>query len=525
MRKNKIFIVIISILMLATVSCTDFLVQDPQSSMTSSQVFDKVENIDPYILGLYKQWREVHKGRGGIYYGTDEASLGGVQARDNSERRALDSYNVLLNSSNGIVLYEWTNRYKVIAGAAIAIQALKPREGESDEINKLLAEASLLRAANYFELVMTWGSVPLIDYDKIDEYGTARQPLSLLFPFIEEDLNTAIKYLPEPNDPSYTNLARATKPLAQALLGKLYLYAPENSGFRDYEKAKVQFEAIYNNPYFGGTGASTYENILDVYQQGTPDYNKEMIYAFQFSNVRNDNSGAQWDVGSRAVAVATSVEAIAYFSGFDHLLPTEYCYKMQADGGLWEEGDVRKDMSIRYDFNYNGKQPELIGYCYGDELDPHIKKFEDPRTEAQGLNTWYSGKNIPYIRFSDVVLCYAECLFKTGKQAEGITLINMIVRRRAFNGRITSEQKWPTSMGDDEFMTKLLDERLRELCFEGWRKMDLIRTGKLNDYVSTRNKWAMDASNIQDTHKLWPIPLDEINKNSDMGIEDQNTGY
>ena len=525
MIKNKNTIILFITLLLAS-SCSDFLDQDPQSSMTSTQVFSKTENIEPYILGLYTKWREVHKGRGGIYYGTDEAALGGVQARDNAERRGLDAYTDMMNSTNSIVLEEWTNRYTVIAGAAVAIQALKPREGEDDEINKLLAEACFLRAANYFELILTWGEVPLIDYDKIDEYGTAKQPLETIFPFIEEDFLTAIKYLPDPADPGYTDFRRATKPLAQALLGKLYLYVPESSGFRDYTKAKEQFQAVYDNPYYGGTGASDYENIFDVYQQGTADYNREMVYAFQFSNVRGDNSAAQWDMGSRAVSVMTSVEAIAYFAGFDHLLPTAYCYSDKADGGIWEEGDVRKDLSIRYDFTYNGKTPELIGYCYGDELDPHVKKFEDPRTEEKGLNTWHSGKNIPFIRFSDVVLCYAECLYKTGEQADAITMINLIVRRRAFGGRITSDQKWSTTMGEQEFMTNLLEERLRELCFEGWRKMDLVRTNKVQEYVPTRNKWVQESGSvIQDFNMYWPIPLDEINKNSDMDVDDQNPGY
>ena len=431
----------------------------------------------------------------------------------------------MMNSTNSIVLSEWTSRYNVIAGAAIAIKELKPREGESDDINKLLAEACFLRAANYFELALIWGGVPLIDYDLMGQYGTARQPLNILYPFIISDFEMAIKYLPEPGDASYTDHRRATKPLAQALLGKLYLYAPENSGLRDYAKALDLFKAVYENSYYNGVGATDYANIFDVDQQATADYNHEMVYAFQFSNVRNDNSGAEWDMGSRAVAVMTSVEAIAYFAGFDHLLPTEYCYNMKADGGLWEDGDLRKDLSIRYDFTYNGKQPELIGYCYGDELDPHVKKFEDPRTEEQGLNTWYSGKNIPFIRFSDVVLCYAECLYMTGSTSDAINMINMIVRRRAFGGRITSDQKWPTSMGQDEFISNLLDERLRELCFEGWRKLDLLRFNKVSEYTLERNKWAKDAASYQDFNTLWPIPLDEINKNSDMDLEDQNTGY
>ena len=75
--KNINLVLFLLMLTFSMVSCSDdFLDQGPQSTMPSEQVFSKVENIDPYMLGLYNQWRSIHKGRGGIYYGTDEAALG-----------------------------------------------------------------------------------------------------------------------------------------------------------------------------------------------------------------------------------------------------------------------------------------------------------------------------------------------------------------------------------------------------------------------------------------------------------------
>lgn len=525
---KKYIVILISVMCIST-GCSDFLEQGPKSFMTAEQMFSKPENTNSYIKGLYKQWRDAHRERAGIYLGVDEMALGGVQARDKAELRALDTYSAALSSTNGNVLTQWTERYKVAAGAASVIQVLEPTEEANDSLsNSLLGEACFLRAANYFELVNVWGAVPLVDFNKQDLYGNKRQPVDVVYEFIEKDLKTAIKYLPDPANPNYTDKSRATKSVAQALLGKLYLYADINCSYRDYEKAAEQFKAVYENPYYGGTGASNYENIFDAYMEDGIDQQREFIYAFRFSNSAGDNNECQWYMGSRPVAIMSAVEATIYWGGFDKLLPSYYCYSYKDDGGVWEKGDIRRDISIRYEFDdtRTGLKAQIIGYCYGDELDPHCKKYEDPRIEELGLNTIYSAKPVPFIRFSDVALCYAECLYQTGAKGDAINIVNNVVRKRAFGGRLTSANRWALTMSEDDFMNNLMDERMRELCFEGWRKMDLIRTGKLKEYVEKRNKWVIaDGTVIQDFHKFWPIPLDEINKNTDLSLEDQNPGY
>jgi hypothetical protein len=121
-------------------------------------------------------------------------------------------------------------------------------------------------------------------------------------------------------------------------------------------------------------------------------------------------------------------------------------------------------------------------------------------------------------------LCYAETLNETGATAEAISIVNT-VRARAWAGAIPEDKKWFPGMGAEEFRTKMLDERMRELCFEGWRRMDLIRTGKLVDLVKARNKWTKQSGTIQQYHNRYPIPLQEIKQNDDIAESDQNPGY
>lgn len=79
--------------------------------------------------------------------------------------------------------------------------------------------------------------------------------------------------------------------------------------------------------------------------------------------------------------------------------------------------------------------------------------------------------------------------------------------------------------GQDEFRTQIMNERIRELCFEGWRRMDLIRTGKFVELIKERNSWAKKSGTIKDFHMRYPIPDTEIKNNDDISEEDQNPGY
>jgi len=80
-------------------------------------------------------------------------------------------------------------------------------------------------------------------------------------------------------------------------------------------------------------------------------------------------------------------------------------------------------------------------------------------------------------------------------------------------------------MSSNEFRTKILDERMRELCFEGWRRFDLKRTNQFVSLILQRNRWAKESATLNINHTLLPIPLVEIKQNPNLGETDQNPGY
>lgn len=486
----------------AATSCADFLEEQPKGNLTEEEVFGDQENIELLISGLYTQWRNTRQDRGAFIFslGTDEAKQGGQQVHENSTQAALDKYDGALNASNSTLAEQWNKRWPVVSAAAKAVYY-----ANSDELK---AEATFIRASLNFELAMYWGPIPIIDLENMRE---ARQPLKDVFEFIIKDLEFAVEHLPD----TQSDKKIPTKGAAQALLGKVYLYAPAETGLRDYTKAIEYFDMAI--PKY-----SLLPDYKDLFNTTLNQNSSEVIYAFQFTNMEPDNNMAQHHAGSRAVA---DLDANTYFGGYDLILPTEYYYSDIDEGGVWEPGDTRKLASIRYDFTLaDGREPTITWTGQEDELEPHTKKFEDIRT--QGVqNFWMSGGLIYYLRLSDIILCKAECMNELGQTGAAVNLVNTTVRARAFGGDLPEEYAWSSGMSQDEFRKNIMDERMRELGFEGWRRMDLIRTGKLVELVSERNPWAKASGSIAPYHTRYPIPELEIKQNELINEEDQNPGY
>lgn len=513
-------------------SCSDFLEETPKTALTPELVYTELNVLEPTVDGLYTSYRDSKQGREGFtltLLGLDESKQGIVQITD-ANQSGLDYYDGMLNGTSPQVSAMWYKRWPMINTAALSIRGLELlSETETDEetakkIRTLRANACFIRALAMFEMTMYWGEVPVIEIVDLDDpdIDMGKKSLDIVWKQIFDDLTYASEQL---DDGKQTG-PRATKGAAIAMLGKLFMYAPAESGYRDFNKAIEYFERIKENYSL----EPSYDTMFDEY--ATLEFNSNES-VFEVDYICN-NSGAnrwQWDMGSRTLAV---LGESCYIGGYDVALPTDYAYKMKTDGGVWEDGDLRRDANIRFDFTYRGQEFTVPSWG-ADELDPHIKKWEDRRLDrwttnsiaadaTSGRSFYHSGKNYMYLRFADILLCYAECLNETGRTSEAIEIVNQ-VRTRAWGGTLPADKRW-SGLSQDQFRTDIMDERMRELCFEGWRRMDLIRTGTFVNLIKERNPWAKEKGTISDFHMRWPIPEDEIKNNPymEMGV-DQNPGY
>lgn len=499
-------------------SCVDgFLQQDPQTQFSSEQVFENSENIQAFVYGLYYRWRDTRVNRKGFYtiLGTDEAQQGEYQVNTDAMQAALDKYDGYYDSENTTIAEAWNIRWPVVVQASEGIyhiNRLMQSASDSDlkKYQTYLGQVSFYRACVLYELTQYWGKLPLPNIVDGKNQLSARKDLDAVYKMITGDLEICLESLAEKR-PADGRIP--TVWAAKMLLAKVYVSAPVESGYRDYEKAKKHLEDIKNSGLYDlERNYADLFNANKVSGYSPSEYSREEIFTFYFNNVWPDTNEAQWYTGSRAC----SGDPNCLFGGYDLIIPTQYCVN------LYELGDLRKEASIRTNFVYNGKQPsEALGFGK-DQLKPHFKKYEDVRID--GLKSFYeTGGNMYYFRYADALLLLAECMNETGNTAEAVRLVNTTVRARAFGGTVPTSSVWSESMSAENFRVLIMDERMRELACEGWRRIDLVRTGNFVNLIKSRNAWQQQSPTIESKHQLFPLPMVEIKQNPNLA-GDQNPG-
>jgi starch-binding outer membrane protein, SusD/RagB family len=341
---------------------------------------------------------------------------------------------------------------------------------------RLVNEAKFLRGLLYFNMVRLWGDLPLI----LNETGSlskdailvSRTPKEEIYKQIIADL-TAAEALP--NSFTGADAGRATAGAAKSILAKVYLTRQE------WDKAAAKSLEVINGPY----GYDLFENYADVFNVATKN-GKEHIFSVQCkSNVNGQ--------GNRLASSATPVGIAGVASaGTDEPEPSTYA--------LFSADDKRRDVTFF---------TSLVSPTTGKAVNfaPRFFKYFDP---AQIGNPTESAKNIPVIRFAEILLIYAEAVNEaSGAGTEAYAAINR-VRKRAGLAALTGLSK-------DQFREAVYTERRLELMFEFQRWFDLIRTKRMIAELKKVGK-----TNAAEKHYLHPIPQREMDLNPRLV---QNPGW
>jgi hypothetical protein len=192
----------------------------------------------------------------------------------------------------------------------------------------------------------------------------------------------------------------------------------------------------------------------------------------------------------------------------------------------YEEGDLRRDRAIApFSYNANGQEVPWTDTQFWGRTPGKWRRAEEDARPKLPQNTPI---NYPLLRYSDVLLMFAEAENAiNGATPAAYDAVNK-VRRRAFGVKLTEVSAvadFAPGLLPDAFLEQLKIERSRELCFESMRKYDLIRWGDLgdklnqmqNDILTTApasyHYAALSAKNFRQKHLLLPIPISEITLN------------
>ncbi|SDZ82137.1 RagB/SusD family nutrient uptake outer membrane protein [Pedobacter hartonius] len=422
---------------------------------------------------------------------------------------------VLGHSSSGLrVLQIWQQHYAAIKKANIAIDTIPHITFDATLNKRLVAEAKFLRALYYFNLVRLYGDVPLILHAQnsinLADQQVSRTPTALVYEQIETDLSSAAADLPN----SYTSadLGRATAGAANSLLAKVYLTQAK------WAKAVTQAELVINGPY----GYDLFSNYADVFLPASEN-GREHIFSAQFKA----NSGGQGN-NEAPRSIYTGIPGVqgnyanqvVFYTVPDATKPggTDKFFSVYK---LYAASDKRKRVSFVTSFLspstklYYGR---LNDASIPNDSIPFFNKYFDPAVVA---NESESGANVPIIRFSEILLIYAEAENElNGPSGKAYASVNRVRARAGLSALAGLTQAG--------FREAVYLERRLELVFEYQRWFDLIREkDAAGNGILEVSLLKVGKTNVSKGAKgkfyLFPIPQQEIDNSN--GKLTQNPGW
>jgi hypothetical protein len=391
----------------------------------------------------------------------------------------------------------WTGAYQGITAANTVINRVSKMAIADDVKKPLIAQAKFLRAVYYWVLQGGYGDVPLVveEQNATSEINVPRTPRAQVLEQIAKDLTEAAADLPVKWDNA--NLGRATRGAALAFLVKTHLYQ------EDWTKAAARAREMID------LGVYDLEpNYRDLFKLSNEN-NRESVFEMQYRDVLTgwgDSRPGHYLTQNAAPRGAGN--EYSPYGGWGNYIPPANLPQ------AFEANDERRPAT----FIMAGEtfKPELGGATF--TMTPTITRTGMAFTKwwlgVPANNNDHSPLNLPIVRFSSVLLDYAEALNELGQTGEAYRQINR-VRQRA---------KLPlkTAGSKDQALDDIFRERRVEFIWEFFQWYDLTRRNRHVNHIKMFHPTNESAQNIKDFHRLFPIPQNELDANKAMT---QNQGY
>lgn len=462
------------------------LEENPESFLVSEQFYRNQSQAEAALTAIYRKLYESGQSlynslfQIGVEMATDDYEAG-PRAR-NAHVRAISG--LTHDASNDRMEQLWKQSYDGINAANIAIDRIALIDAakiDGTVRTRLINEAKFLRSLHYFNLVRWFGPVPLVLHETTaltpEDIYVEKASEEEVYQQIITDLTDA-EALPKKADYAAADLGRATSGAAKSLLAKVYLTK------KDWKNAVLKSKDVIDN---GGYGL--FENFSDVFAVATKN-GKEHIFSAQFKG----NAGYQ----GNSLASRSAPADVPGING-------DYADALHVAGKLYESfssSDTRRAITFVTEIvsPVDGKLYKLTT--------PQFNKYYD---ESVVGNQSQSSKNLPIIRYAEVLLIYAEALNEenNGPTAEAYSAIDE-VRVRA---HISKLKDIAPALSQNAFRDSVFQERRKELVFEYQRWFDLARRGA-DYYVATLK--AAGKTLAAPKHIHFPTPQRELNLNTKL---------
>ena len=406
------------------------------------------------------------------------------------------------NPNNKFFRYLFDRAYYTIPQSNNLIKILKETKTAIPDKENHIAELRFLRCLAYYYVIDCFGKGPLVTDADINSTTPKKESTRKeLFDFVEKDLLEA-----EQTITATKSYGKANKASVQMLLAKLYINAEVYTGTARYNDALT-----YVNKVLADSQYSLAPNYVSVFS-GDNNTSPEIIYTLIADPVVSQSYGNTTYIVNGSLSTETvNPNLFGATDGWGGHRATKAWYGLFNGGDLTGSNDVRAKL-----FWTTGHSYEMNNYKTWADGYPSVK-FRNSNYSGTSSSTSFSGTDFPLFRLADAYLMYAECVLRGatgGNAGQALTYVNAVITRSNGNPILASELN----------LNFIIDERARELNFEGQRRTDLIRFGKFTggSYLWPWKGGVKGGTSIPDTYKVYPIPTSALQANSNLT---QNTGY
>lgn len=537
MNKWFKFFYIFSVLCLS--SCLD---ETPKDQMPESGIYDSANSLYVNaVASLYNYVGAHEEGEGlqgtcrGVYdyntLTTDEAimPIRGGNWYDGGLWKNM--YDHTWTSTDTDLYNVWKYLYKVIVLSTKSLETIDQHKAllTARQLEEYKAEVRAVRAMFYYYAMDMFGRVPIVQSSTQNTADIQQSNRSEVWSYIVKELQATAPLLPNEHSNLQGNYyGRLTRPVAWFLLAKLSLNAEVYTDDNWTDEWRPQGKTIMLD--VDGTRMNAWQACIHYCDLiANAGYELEPDYTKNFA-VHNENS--------KENIFTIPLDKMLYTNEFHYLFRSRHYAHGGAYGGASENGTCATlhTMSVygyntasadkRLDMNfYTGRvvvdgnevklddgtpleymplavEQNLTASKYIETAGARMKKYEVDRTA-------YSDGRMPdndivLYRYADVLLMKAEAKVRNGENGDGE--LNEVRARVGMNPLVAT-------------LDNILDERLRELVWEGWRRQDMIRFGTYNKTYDIHTTSEADKKGYT---IVFPIPekVRELNKNIK-----QNAGY
>jgi hypothetical protein len=550
MKRNLIKIVLMSgLLAIGLTSCKKNLVLAPNDQITSQQVFSTPQGYTEAMAKVYGSFALTGNigpnnpnGPGDIV-GIDEGTsdffreFWNVQELTTDEAvitygdpGVQDLHNMVWSATNAVSqglyyrsLFQITLCNNFIQQSTDAMLSSHGITGaDATNIRYYRAEARFLRAYQYWVLMDVFGNPPLVtDATQIGTTIPKQTTRAALFAYIESELKAIDPLMVAPMKNQY---GRADQAAVWALLARMYLNAQVYTGTAHYTDAITYSQKVIGAGYglipkFDNLMLAD-DNLNSIPGGGTVG---EFILTINYDGTKTQGYGGSQYLTHAPVGGSMPVTKFGIAGGYAGSRTTSNIVNLfpapltQDTTNFPNNGNP----DTRAEFWYPGQSLVINNVTtFTDGIG--VNKFRNVTTTgAQGSNSTFSDVDLPIFRLSEQYLIYAESVLRGGTGGDAATALNYInlIRTRAYGGSAAG------NITSGQLTTQfILDERARELFWEGFRRTDLIRYGL---FTSTSYVWpfkggAKAGTGVADYRNLFPIPASDLAANPNLK---QNTGY